>query len=352
MLDERLFYFIHGIATMYFILSGLQRINKTSKTRLEHFCGYLLLYWAFLELKDLGFYASSTFRGNYLSNILILIDMTAIPAGCFFVVELLNSGWCTLRRTIILTSPFLISIIAYIFTEAEWIVDASFIFAGCYTTLFFTHILYLVRRYNRLLVDNFSNVEYLHVRWLKRVTFMFAMCCATWIVSCVYSSWIVDSTYQLLLMLMWIVVMYYADKQQPIEDVHTLFADANAPANGALGHFPINRLKELMNEEHVWMNPQLSLSDLATLVGTNRTYLSNYLNQTLNTTFYDYINHYRLEAALKYLEDRDSTATVTEIAEACGFNSLSTFRRVFMRAKNCTFAEYRQQMSSKTDKSL
>lgn len=104
-----------------------------------------------------------------------------------------------------------------------------------------------------------------------------------------------------------------------------------------------------MCEERVWLNPHLSLSDLATLAGTNRTYLSNYLNQTLNTTFYDYINHYRLEAALKQLEDANASATVAEIAEACGFNSLSTFRRVFMRAKGCTFAEYRQQISSKTE---
>ncbi len=349
MLDERLFYFIHGIATMYFILSGLQRINKESATRLERFCGYLLLYWAFLELKDLGFYATSTFRNNYLSNILILIDTTAIPAGCFFVIELLHTGWFTLRRAILLVSPFLLSIFAYVFTAAEWIVDASFIFAGCYTILFFIQSLYLVRRYNRLLVDNFSNVEYLHVRWLKRVTFMLAMCCATWIASCFYSSWIVDSAYQLLLMLMWIVVLYYADKQQPIKDAHTLFADTEVPANGSLGNFSANRLKELMNEERVWLNPHLSLSDLATLAGTNRTYLSNYLNQTLGTTFYDYINHYRLEAALKQLNDSNSTATVTEIAEACGFNSLSTFRRVFMRAKGCTFAEYRQQVTSKSE---
>jgi YesN/AraC family two-component response regulator len=47
------------------------------------------------------------------------------------------------------------------------------------------------------------------------------------------------------------------------------------------------KLAQLLDEERVWMNPHLTLSDLAMQVGTNRTYLSNYLNNTLQTTFYD-----------------------------------------------------------------
>jgi AraC-like DNA-binding protein len=104
-----------------------------------------------------------------------------------------------------------------------------------------------------------------------------------------------------------------------------------------------------MDKDHIWLNPHLTLSDLATYIGTNRTYLSNCLNKRLNTTFYDYINHYRLEAALKHLDNPDSNITIADIAESCGFNSLSTFRRVFMRAKGCTFAEYRQQITKKTE---
>ena len=104
-----------------------------------------------------------------------------------------------------------------------------------------------------------------------------------------------------------------------------------------------------MVKDQIWLNPHLTLADLATHIGTNRTYLSNYLNKRLNTSFYDYINHYRLEAALKHLDNPNSTLTVAEVAESCGFNSLSTFRRVFMRAKGCTFAEYRQQIVTKSE---
>lgn len=79
-------------------------------------------------------------------------------------------------------------------------------------------------------------------------------------------------------------------------------------------------------------------------VGTNRTYLSNYLNNTLNTTFYDYINGFRLKAALEQLNDPASSVTMVELAESCGFNSTSTFRRVFVRAMGCSYVEYRDRI--------
>lgn len=87
MLDERLFYFIHGVATMYFFVAGMNRVRREEASRLERLCGYVLLYWCFLETKDLFFYLAPEIRRNYISNLLILIDMTAVTAGCGFVIE-------------------------------------------------------------------------------------------------------------------------------------------------------------------------------------------------------------------------------------------------------------------------
>ena len=196
MLDERLFYFIHGAVTIYFLMAGLHRINRKDASRLERVCGYILLYWCFLETKDLVFYAAPIFRDNYLSNILILIDMTAITAGCSFVIELLNAGWFTPRRALALVSPFLLSILAYAVLDAECVVHATFIFAVLYSIAFVLYMIYAVRRYNRILRENLSNIEYVHVRWLKGVAVMLAICLAVWITSCYYSSWIIDSCYQ------------------------------------------------------------------------------------------------------------------------------------------------------------
>ena len=106
-------------------------------------------------------------------------------------------------------------------------------------------------------------------------------------------------------------------------------------------------LDRLLREERVWLNPHLTLTELTMQVGTNRSYLSNYLNNDLHTTFNNYINSFRMEAAMAELHKPQSTATLVELAERCGFNSLSTFRRVFMRATGCSFVEYRQRLEEK-----
>lgn len=325
-------------------MAGLHRINRKDASRLERVCGYILLYWCFLETKDLVFYAAPIFRDNYLSNILILIDMTAITAGCSFVIELLNAGWFTPRRALALVSPFLLSILAYAVLDAECVVHATFIFAVLYSIAFVLYMIYAVRRYNRILRENLSNIEYVHVRWLKGVAVMLAICLAVWITSCYYSSWIIDSCYQILLLLLWVVTLYFADRQRAPQIASISPANAAAEGDNMVITLLERNLEQLIHEQRVWMKPHLTLPELASLAGTNRTYLSNYLNNTLNTTFYDYINNFRLKAALEYLDDPDTSLTMVELAEMCGFNSISTFRRVFVRAMGCSYVDYRDQV--------
>lgn len=105
-------------------------------------------------------------------------------------------------------------------------------------------------------------------------------------------------------------------------------------------HFA-TRLEECMSKEQVFLNPKLTLSELALRVGTNRTYLSNYINQTLGQTFFDYINSLRLSHATEMLLSTNLTLEV--IAEKSGFNSLSTFRRCFLQHYNTSPSVYRKE---------
>ena len=149
-------------------------------------------------------------------------------------------------------------------------------------------------------------------------------------------------------MLMWMTTLYFADRQRvPQIEASPVLPDKGGSETSPLNDLLEQKLAQLLDEERVWMNPHLTLSDLAMQVGTNRTYLSNYLNNTLQTTFYDYINGYRLRAALKLLDAGVQEMTMAELAESCGFNSTSTFRRVFVRATGCSFVEYRDKIVSR-----
>ncbi len=328
---------------MFFIMTGVSRICRKKASRLEHLCGVILLYWGFLELKDLIFYATPVIRDNYLSNLLILIDMTAIPAGFCFVGELLNAGWYTIRRVLYFVLPYTLAIVLYAITRSMWIYNGIFIYTAIYGVCFLTYVYFAVKRYNKMLNENYSNIEFLHVNWLVEATIVLVVVFFVWVISSYFTSWIVDSCYQLMLMAMWALVLHHADRQQtPMISQNP--SPSKLPSDGVLSEALVHKLEVLLNEQHIWKNPQLTLADLAMSVGTNRTYLSNYLNTSLNTTFYDYINAFRLKAALELLNDPNSTATMVEIAESCGFNSISTFRRVFVRAKGCSLTEYRQKV--------
>ena len=341
MIDERIFYFIHGAVTMWFLSMGFVRISRKEPSRLKRMCGFILLYWGFLELKDLAFYDAPIIRDNLLSNLLVLIDMTAIPIAFGFVVELIHTGWTSTKRVLLYLSPYFLAIALYVITGSIWIFYGAFAYTVIYGLGSLIYLYFAIRRYNKMLSENYSNIEFLSVEWLQKVIVMLVATFIAWSVSCYFSSWIVDSCYQILLLTMWAIIIHHADRQQTPHDAsaHSL----KLPSDGVLSDILVHKLEVLLSEKEIWKNPHLTLLDLATEVGTNRTYLSNYLNNSLNTNFYDYINSFRLKAALKMLEDPASTATMVEIAERCGFNSISTFRRVFVRAKGCSLVEYRHK---------
>ena len=327
---------------MWFLVTGFLRISRSETSRLKRMCGFILLCWGFLELKDLAFYAAPVIRDNFISNLLVLIDMTAIPTAFGFVVELIHAGWTSPKRVLLYLSPYILAVVLYAITESMWVFYGTFVYTVIYGVCLLVYLYFAIKRYNKRLSENYSNIESLSVEWLWEVVVMLVVAFIVWSVSCYFSSWIVDSCYQLLLLTMWIIIIYHADRQQsPNPDDSP---PLKLPSDGVLSDVLVHKLEVLLSEKEIWKNPHLTLLDLAAEVGTNRTYLSNYLNNSLNTNFYDYINSFRLKAALKILEDPASTATMVEIAETCGFNSISTFRRVFVKAKGCSLVEYRQKV--------
>jgi AraC-like DNA-binding protein len=92
----------------------------------------------------------------------------------------------------------------------------------------------------------------------------------------------------------------------------------------------VNRLKKVMEEEKLWMDPSLNLSILSTHTGIPAKTISAVLNQHLNKSFNEFINSYRI-AAIKsrLLSPTNKNLTIAGLAYECGFNSQPTFQRAF-----------------------
>lgn len=99
-----------------------------------------------------------------------------------------------------------------------------------------------------------------------------------------------------------------------------------------------NILEDTILKKKLYKNPTLTLHQLSLEFGTNRTYLSQYFNHELHTTFYEYINALRIAHAEHLIKTQD--ISLTAVCEHSGFNSVSTFHRAFRRIHGCTPSEY------------
>ncbi len=99
------------------------------------------------------------------------------------------------------------------------------------------------------------------------------------------------------------------------------------------------KIEAAMGEPALYLRADLSLGDLARAIQVPANYVSQTLNTTLGMSFFDYINHQRIRAALPRLADTDDT--VLEIAMDVGFNARSSFYKAFKRQTNQTPSAWR-----------
>ena len=83
-------------------------------------------------------------------------------------------------------------------------------------------------------------------------------------------------------------------------------------------------------DEQLYLQPDLQLNGLATLLGTNRTYISEAIRKAKGMTFYEFINDLRIQHAQKLMKEYPETA-IYEIYTQSGYSNYPTFRRNFVR---------------------
>ena len=100
------------------------------------------------------------------------------------------------------------------------------------------------------------------------------------------------------------------------------------------------KLQRLMAEEQPWLEPELTLTELAQRLRTNTSLLSHVINTGCGQNFNDFVNSYRVAEAERKLQDpRFAHYSLVGIALEAGFNSKSTFNRVFKKLTGRTPGE-------------
>lgn len=100
------------------------------------------------------------------------------------------------------------------------------------------------------------------------------------------------------------------------------------------------KVEALMVNELLFCEHELSRENLATAIGTNRTYLTRSIKSATGKTFSEYITDLRTAYAAKLLTTTEEPLDV--IGTLVGFRSRSAYYRAFSAAYNCSPSEYRK----------
>ena len=101
-------------------------------------------------------------------------------------------------------------------------------------------------------------------------------------------------------------------------------------------------LKKVVKENRYYQDPELSLSSLAEKLELTTHELSRILNTVLKKNFNDFINEYRVQDAARKMQDPAyDHITLLGIAYESGFNSQSTFNRIFKQMTGKSPVEYK-----------
>lgn len=110
-----------------------------------------------------------------------------------------------------------------------------------------------------------------------------------------------------------------------------------------------DKLEYLMRKDRVYREKSLTRDRVAQMLGTNRTYLSQIINEKTGMSFVYYINSYRIEEALEILSDPDSDIPLKAMSMDLGFSSLTTFYAFFQKKVGMTPAKYRDEVRHLSD---
>lgn len=100
-------------------------------------------------------------------------------------------------------------------------------------------------------------------------------------------------------------------------------------------------LNNLFQKEKIFLDPDLTISKVANILGIQSYAISRAINSKLGKNFFDYVNNWRINEACEILKSKYfETHTIEALAYDCGFGSKVSFNNSFKKFNNCTPKEW------------
>lgn len=380
---EAIAHYTRGATTLFYIFWSvlLQKYRHRNRMmRLLHLASVLL---AICYIKDFVFLIDDLKYSEYLNDLAGIIDMLYLPVIASFFLEVAKPGAVSDRNMylyIVIQSAF---VPLYVIFPIDAVCMFAEFLAYIVSATTVVYITIFVIKYRRRMFEHYSYTENIDVRWVMFSCYAYFAALLLYSFSFGSTTWISETGFNIVGMLLWAIVFRMAsrhrvmrmlaartdaskdsnvivendiaesiipednaefDSEESAEDIcnQSDYKKMNMKNMMARETLIRKRLDYVMTERKLYLSPKITVMDLAAAIGTNKTYLSLFLNNNLHMAFYDFVNKYRIDEACRIMGEMTDNhkMMMTEVAAASGFNSLSSFNRYFIKIKGISPSEY------------
>ena len=293
----------------------------------------------------------------------LLDSMTVFPVAIIVLLAMLQDRRRPLWPIVAMFAPLAIGNAFNVATRSYDFLPIIYIYALLVCMGLVIYMVCALRQYGRWLRDNFADLEHKEV-WQSFVVlaiillvfvvyalinenqiFIYVMLVISAVFIC-YLLWRVET-------LSGLSIPIPSDTAIAVDDV----ADLNVPDERGRGISPGAKfslsqnigplLKQYCEEPQLYLQYDISLSQLATSIGINRSYLSKHFAMQ-GLTYNAYINGLRIQHFIKLYHESVAThlpIMVQQLALQSGFRSYSTFNAVFKQSMGTTATEWMRNMT-------
>ena len=377
---EALAHYLRGFSTFFFFYWTYYFFPLRRRGRL------LRLVFVFSLCQSLGYLKDAVFLFPQLSgnpmvdDIVSLADLCLVPLACSLFYEGTRPGrlkWKFIVGCCLMQAAFLI---AYLLQPQRGIIFLAGLFAAGISLVTMLLVAIFAWRHGKYLKANYSYTENIDVQWVVLCAGGYFVLCVAYLAAFSEPTWAGECLFYLISMAIWGVVNLYARRHRVLI-LHPSGGDTLLPSGlevsvgmeaAAMEPFPVavpaknagpaefmsnsqpaeapaahetplaQELLRLMEERKLYLNPKLTLSDLAQEMHINRTYLTSVLNRDIGKSFYDFVNEFRIAEACSIIDalPPQERPKLADVASRSGFNSLSTFKRSFLKVKGVLPSQY------------
>ena len=294
-----------------------------------------------------------------------LLDcMTLFPVAIIVLLAMLQDRRRPLWPVAAIMTPIVVIAIFTVATRSYALLPIIYVYALLMCMGLIIYMARALRQYGRWLRDNYADLEHKEV-WQSFVVLAIIM-----LVFAIYVFTSEGPVYQYAMQVIVLVLVFYllwrvetlsglsipipSDTAITVDDV----ADLNVPDKRGCGISPGAKLslsqnigpllKQHCEDTQLYLQHDISVSQLANLIGTNRLYLSQHFSSQ-GMTYNAYINGLRIQHFIRLYHEAAAThqpVRALQLAYQSGFRNYNTFNAAFKKIMEMTATEWMQHVKS------